>query len=157
MKNFMMKKIITGLFIAISPGGFIIATTPFSDLLKHTEHILLFSLFGILLAIFYLQKDIRRKKHSFPFLPSLNAIMFLVLFFFIAVHAMPCPYMMSASSAQTMIAHPCTQPTTPGSFTLSFMPVIIQSKTVEFVSPIIHIATLIQIPPNKAPPLLYTS
>jgi phosphoglycerol transferase MdoB-like AlkP superfamily enzyme len=148
----MLRKIITAIFLALFPGGFIFATTSASELLHHTEHIVLFSLFGMLLAYFYLRKEIHTKKKSF--MPSLRAIMLGMVFLFISIHAMPCQYMMTSQTAQTMIAHPCSQPATPGLISLSFIPVIAQANVVTIASPVVHVLTQIQIPPNKAPPFV---
>lgn len=122
--NIITRKKLLALLFAVFPPASIIATTPTASLNEHILHIILVTVMGIGMAAYILKDEVNHipsdstnhKKTSL-----FGVAIFIVLFAFFAVHAMPCPYMFSPNMAQTMLNHPCSQPVTPSMPEISFI------------------------------------
>jgi len=103
------------------------------------------------MAAFSLRSELKEKK-SFRLIPSFTTLVFAVVLMFAVTHTVPCPYMFT-SHTQTSIDHPCSQPTTPCTSTISFAPVIHHIQQLAITIPVSMSATPMLLPANKAPPI----
>ena len=153
----MIRKLVLAIFLALSPVSFIFFTTPFNQLSDHMTHIALFIILGVATGAYIMKDELFRlkvKKHKFSLLPSFQFIVFLFLLGFIATHLMPCPYMYSPQTAQTMIDHPCSQPAMPTVACLSFIPVITHVIVIKESSPKVIANDPVQTFDPRSPPLI---
>lgn len=147
-----LRKLFISIFLTFAPTLFILLTTPSSNWFEHISHMILFIVIGGSMAGYYARQNIT-KKQLWKFLPALSTLTILVIFLFIATHAMPCPDMFSPHTAQTMIDHPCSQPTTPSIPIFSFNPIPERFMQFTISNPVVHILGYIQTLNNKAPPI----
>lgn len=150
-----MRKILLALLFLLAPPLLVITTIPFASLPEHIGHILLFVLLGMCMAGYCLRIEIKKTtttKKYFKFSPSFTTVVFSVALLFVSTHAMPCPYMFSAHTAQTVIDHPCCNPNTPCTPIVSFSPPTVQFTQLENTNPILYVFSLMQTFDSRAPP-----
>lgn len=150
-----MKKLIVSILLAILPPSFILFTIPLSSIQEHVLHIVIFAVIGFTMSWYYAKSEIKQlhqTKHKLKLAPSFTTLVFAILIIFAAMHAMPCPYMFSPQTAQTMIDHPCSQPipTSTPMFSLN----LTEFKAIQVVIPMatISIYATIKTADNRSPP-----
>lgn len=148
-----IRKIFSAILFTFLPPLFIIATTPLSSLSDHVNHIILFGVLGFGMTVFSLRNDLKKTKRI-TFLPSFSALIFTILLTFIAMHTMPCQYMFSSNTAQTMIYHPCSQPTPACTAVFSFTPTVHHLALLTIFASGVPLSDTPQTTASRAPPFI---
>lgn len=122
---------------------------------EHINHIILFGFFGILIAGYYYKTEVQslltsKKRLNLP--TSFTTLIFSMLLLFVSTHIMPCHYLPTNQTAQTAINHPCSQPTTPCTPSVSFLSTVTKIDQLQIANPITHFLAPIQNPDNNSPP-----
>jgi hypothetical protein len=150
-----MKKWIFAFLWIVLPPLYIVLTTPFSQLSEHSIHIFLYAILGGGMALYSLRNQItetKRTQKKLSISTSLTTIIPAVVLLFCITFLMPCPYMYSPQSAQSMINHPCSQPTLSCTPLVSFAPTAMHIQEIITRTPSIPYTAPQYIPNNKAPP-----
>lgn len=150
-----MKKIAVATLLAVLPPLSIILTIPLASISDHVLHILFFLVIGLFMAGCYAKSsEIITTSVSRKRVTSKSVLfVFPILLLFVSTHAMPCHYMFSSFSVQTIIDHPCSQPIPPTIpiFSLQLVQIGVRKED-SFIS-IPHIAILLHITGNRSPPI----